>query len=338
MGRKIKIGGKDMKKVLLSMLVFIFSLCAIPLFAGGSGVYPNGAEGFLVGAVPPPGFYGVNYLAMINAPKLKDNHGHDAKLPNGKDVLNHATIFAEVLRTIWISKYKLLGGFYGQHFFIPLLYSHFKFNGPVGPQHNSGYSDGYIPYLIYSPFLWAFHVPKWNFHYVFSLCDIYTPGMSDSDKFQANMHHNYWTFEPVFAFSYLPGPLEISFKFMYDFSTKEDHHPTPYGVKLDRRPGQEFHFDYNFSYAVSKKFRIGLGGYWYQQTTDDHYDGKGKLPRVLRKLIDNDENHHSKQFAIGPGIWMQVKKFFVTVRYQQTVYERNAPQLKNLWVKLIWRY
>ncbi len=327
-----------MKKILLSLLVFIFSLCAIPLFAGGSGVYPNGAEGFLVAAVPPPGFYGVNYFAMLNAPKLKDNRGNEARFPNGTRVLDHATIFADVLRTIWISKYKLLNGSYGQHLFIPLLYSHFKFNAPVGPKGESGYSDFYFPYFIYSPFILAHHFLGGKLHTVFSLPDIYTPGISDDDNFQANMHHNYWTFEPVFAVTYLPGPWEISLKFMYDFSTKEDDHPTPYGVKLDRTPGQEFHFDYNISYALNKKFRIGIGGFWYQQTTDDDYDGKGKLPAPLKQIIEKDEELHSKQLAIGPGVWFQIKRFFVTVRYQQTIYERNAPQLKNLWVKVIWRY
>ncbi len=327
-----------MKKIVVSMFIFMLSLSAIPLFAGGSGVYPNGAEGFLVGAVPPPGFYGVNYFAMLNATDLMNNRGDSAKLPNGKKVLDHATIWAEVLRTIWISKYKLLGGNYGQHFFIPLLATHFKFNGNVGPKGESGYSDFYFPYFIYSPFILANHWLKGKLHTVFSLVDIYTPGISDDDNFQANMHHNYWTFEPVFAFTYLPGPWEISMKFMYDWSTKENDHPTPYGVKLDRTPGQEFHFDYNISYAISKKFRLGIGGYWYQQTTDDDYDDKDKLPAPLKALIDKDEELHSKQFAIGPGVWFQIKRFFVTVRYQQTIYERNAPKLKNLWVKLIWRY
>ena len=336
-----------MKKFFISLVVLAFSLCSINLFAGGSQVYPNGAEGFLVAAVPPPGFYGVNYFAMLNATKLIDNRGNVARFPNGKRILDHATIWADVLRTIWISKYKLLNGNYGQHFFIPLLQEHFKFNVPVGPASKSGYSDFYIPYIIYSPFILAHHWLGGKLHTVFSLPDIYTPGMSDDDNF-ANFNHNYWTFEPVFAVTYLPGPWEISLKFMYDFSTKENDHPTPYGVKLDRTPGQEFHFDYNISYAVNKKFRIGFGGYWYQQTTDDDYDdiektvNNSNLPApakpVVINLIKNDEENHSKQFAIGPGVWFQVKKFFVTFRYQQTIYERNAPKLKNFWVKVIWRY
>ena len=326
-----------MKKLLISLFVLALSLCSVPLFAGGSGVYPNGAEGFLVGAVPPPGFYGVNYFAMINATDLTDNRGNIARFPNGKKILDHATIWAEVLRTIWISKYKILNGNYGQHLFIPLLQQHFKFNAPVGPDKESGYSDFFLPYIIYSPFVLAHHWLGGKLHTVLSLPDIYTPGMSDDDNL-ANPNHNYWTFEPVFAITYLPGPWEISFKFMYDFSTEENDHPTAYGYKLDRTPGQEFHFDYNFSYAVSKKFRIGIGGYWYQQTTDDDYDDKDKLPAPVRELIDKDEELHSKQFAIGPGVWFQVKKFFVTLRYQQTIYERNAPKTKNLWIKVIWKY
>ena len=321
-----------MRKILLSLLVFIFSLCTIPLFAGGSGVYPNGAEAFMIAAVPPPGFYGINYFAYLNLPDLTDDKG------NNMGVFNHGRVVAEVQRIIWISKYNLFGGSYGMHLFIPFLYKELDFNAPVGPKGESHQQDFNLPYLIYSPFIWAKHLMKGKLHIVFSLPDIYIPIGTHDDKNLAGVGINWWTFEPVFALTYLPGPWELSLKFMYDFSTKGDDYPTPYGLKFDRTPGQEFHFDYNIAYAINKKFKIGINGFWYQQTTDDDYDDKSKAPAPVQKLLKGDEESHSKAFAIGPGIWMNINKFFLTVRYQQTFYERNYPEMKNFWVKLIWRF
>ena len=42
---------------------------------GGGGAYPNGAEDFMAGALPPPGVYFKNYLTYYQASKLKDKIG-----------------------------------------------------------------------------------------------------------------------------------------------------------------------------------------------------------------------------------------------------------------------
>ncbi len=321
-----------MKKLIVRVVALFFIIGSTLLSAGGSGVYPNGAEGFLVGAAPPPGFYSINYFAYLNLPKLTDHKG------NEMGVFNHGRVVADVLRIIWINKYKLFGGYYGQHVFFPFLYKELDFNASVGPKGEKHHQDFNIPYIIYSPFLWTTHIMKGKFHIAVSLADIYIPTMNDDDNNLANVSINWWTFEPVFAFTYLPGPWEISFKFMYDFSTKGDDYPTPYGLKFDRKPGQEFHFDYNFSYAVNKKFRIGLSGFWYQQITDDDYDNIEKAPAPVQELVKGDEDHHSKAFAIGPGIWLNCNKFFLTLRYHQTFYERNYPEMNNFWLKIIWKF
>ncbi|WP_303700226.1 hypothetical protein [Flexistipes sinusarabici] len=45
--------------VAISLLTFFSSST---LYAGGGGSYPNGAEAFMSGAVPPPGLYFINYF------------------------------------------------------------------------------------------------------------------------------------------------------------------------------------------------------------------------------------------------------------------------------------
>ena len=55
------------------------AVLAGPAFAteGGGGAYPNGAEDFMAGALPPPGTYFKNYLVYYTASKFKDNNGND---------------------------------------------------------------------------------------------------------------------------------------------------------------------------------------------------------------------------------------------------------------------
>ncbi len=319
------------KAMMLSILAFL--LFPPTLFSGGSGVYPNGAEGFMIAVVPGPGNYIVNYMTHMYLRDLKDDHGHDV------DVFKHGFVCAEVLRGIHITKKKIFGGYYGMHLFIPVLKKKLNFDQTVGPDSQSHYNDFKVPYLIFSGFVWARNFPLWKgrMFVVLSLPDIYIPLYNEDNDNLANLGHNFWTFEPVFTFSYLTKKWEFSMKFMYDWSTEQDDSPTPYGLKLDRHPGQEFHFDYNISYAVTPKLRIGVGGFYYTQTSNDDYDIPKNTPAALKKLLHSDEDAHSEAFAIGPGILYAVKKnLFITLRYHQTVYERSFPEMRNVWLKLIW--
>ena len=80
------------------------------VFTSGSGSYPNGAEAFLAGIAPPPGFYFENYASNYHVNALKENARNDV------GVFNKLNVDAAVLRFVWISRFKILGGIYGQHF------------------------------------------------------------------------------------------------------------------------------------------------------------------------------------------------------------------------------
>lgn len=322
-------------KIFLCAMICIMFFGSVPLFAGGSGSYPNGAEGFLVGAAPPPGFYLESYTLNYGADTMEDNTGKHI------GAFDKVSVWAEVFRFIWISKKQILGGNYGQHIFLPFLDIDLDFKVPVGPKKNGAggkhYSDFHMPYIIYSPFVWTFHKMGGKLHYVFSLVDVYIPTGDQDDDNMATVSHNFWTFEPVFAVTYFPTKnWAMSFKFMYDWSTKQDDAPTVYGFNVDRTPGQEFHFDYNFSYAFSPNFRFGVGGYVYTQTTDDDYDIKSSLPAPVQQLLKEDEGHHTAKIAIGPGLWFHYKKLFMTLKVQPEVYVRNGTKGVNSWLKLIY--
>ncbi len=318
-------------KIFFGIFAIVFLFNALPLFAGGGGSYPNGAEGFLVGAAPPPGFYAESYTFNYSADTMKDDTGKHI------GAFDKVSVWAEVFRFIWISKHQILGGNYGQHLFLPFLNVNLDFKVPLGPKGKSHYSDFNLPYIIYSPFVWTFHKLAGKLHFVFSLVDVYIPTNNQEDKNMATISHNFWTFEPVFAVTYFPSKnWALSLKLMYDFNTKQDDAPTVYGVNVDRTPGQEFHFDYNISYAFTKTFRVGLGGYVYMQTTDDDYDIKATIPAPVQKLLKKDERHHTRKIAIGPGIWFNHKNIFMTLRIQPEVYVRNGTKGVASWLKIIY--
>ncbi len=54
----------------LGCLLAVGLACQAFATEGGGGAYPNGAEGFMAGAVPPPGNYVINYALYLHGDRL----------------------------------------------------------------------------------------------------------------------------------------------------------------------------------------------------------------------------------------------------------------------------
>ncbi len=334
-------------KQAVNFLVFLILAAVLVLLpglqqsshAGGGRQYPNGAEAFMVGAMPPPGITMINYAYYGHADTVKDNDGDD------NDLFDNGDIYADIIRIIWISKMKVLGANYGQHFFFGVLGADLDFNSPVGSELKSSYSDFNLLYGIWSPVLLGWHLMEGRLHVATSLCDIYIPFYNEDDGNLASAGRNFWTFEPVLAITYLPTPTtEFSIKFMYDFNTKQDDYEPGPPASVDRTPGQEFHFDFNAAYAVTDNLKIGINGYYYQQTTDDDYDDihySDKVPPVahaaIKEALDKEERHITRAIGLGPGImYMHNRNFMATLRYQEELAVRNKADMRQVWFKLIY--
>ncbi|HYH21766.1 MAG TPA: transporter [Azospirillum sp.] len=260
--------------------------------------YPNGAEGFMAGAVPPPGTYFINYLTHYNAGRLNDNSGKQIPV----NFRLNAT--AEVGRLLYVSNIQILGGNLGAHILVPLV----NLNYDVGPfsVHQFGLGD-----ITIDPFILSWH---WkNFHLATGLDIILPTGRYDRNK-PINIGANYWGIEPLVAGTYMTdGGFEVSAKLMYAFNTKNND--TSY------RSGQAFHMDYMVAQHYDA-WTVGLGGYWFQQTTDDDLRGVN---------IGN----RGSAFAIGPAVKYDFKGVSVIGKWQHEFVTHNRPQGDNLWVKLI---
>ncbi len=319
------------RKILLLIFAAFLMTFSSQAMAGGGQSYPNGAEAFMAGAAPPPGFYFLDYMYYYHADTMKDDSGDDI------DAFDDVSVFANVFRFLWMTDKQILGGNYGMHAFVPILDVDLDFNVPAGPGAKNSYSDTSVPYVIYSPFLLAWHLQEGKLHIVTSLADIYIPTGQD-DGNMAAVGHNFWTIEPVLGITYMLNEWEFSAKFMYDFNTTQDDYATVYGFEVDRDPGQEFHFDYSVSYALSPSFRLGVNGYYYTQTTDDSYDIDASVPGVVQALLKDDEGNHSKVLSVGPGIWYNHKNMFFSLRNQWEMAAKNKTEGYNLWAKFTYAF
>jgi hypothetical protein len=277
-----------------------------PAFAteGGGGAYPNGAEDFMVGALPPPGTYFKNYLTYYTASKLKDNNGNDVPV----DFKLKAA--ADVLRFIHVTDYKILGANWAVHAFIPLAYQ----DVTVGSMSDDRFGLGDI---IIDPIILGWHFP--NFHITAGL-DIYIPTGNYDQTHLANTGRNYWTFEPVLGMTYLSdGGFEISAKLMYDFNT--ENNDTNY------QSGQEFHVDYTVGYHIGKQWAVGIGGYYYVQTTDDKDNG-----------VTTANGSKGQVYAIGPQAQYNYKNMSFTLKWQYEFEAKNKPEGDKFWFNFVYAF
>ncbi|HOJ31109.1 MAG TPA: transporter [bacterium] len=291
-----------MKRILMT-LVTVLCLFAGFSFAteGGGGAYPNGAEDFMAGAVPPPGFYYIHYSVGYFSDTFRDSHGKSS-VPDFK-----LTVFGNVSRLIYVSDKKILGGNWGMHILVPLMNVDVK--TPAGKDSKFGLGDIFI-----DPCIISWHSK--NVHTSAGIDIIVPTGAYDKNDI-ANIGRNYWTIEPVFAFTYLSdNGWDISGKLMYDINFEND--------ATDYRSGQEFHCDYTVAKRINNRWTLGVGGYYYAQITDDKQNG-----------VKVGDGNKGKVFAIGPQVKYDAGKMSFILKYQKEMSVENKPEGNKIWLKVV---
>ncbi|HPU78804.1 transporter [Accumulibacter sp.] len=254
-------------------------LLAVPALLAGTPVlakegpdqYPNGSENFMAGALPPPGNYFINYLGYYQG-DYRDNDGH--KVPG----LNVSATF-DALRFIHVTNQKVFGGDWAVHAIVPLVSQsmHTPFPG-IGNGSVFGLGD-----IVIDPLIIGWHFPP-DWHLTLGI-DIYLPtGKYSKSNPTDSIGANYYSFEPIFAFTYLnQSGFEASAKLMYNLKTKN--------LDTDYQSGNEFHMDYLIGQHLGP-WAVGLAGYYLRQTTDDQVNGQKVGPDGWRGQV----------FAYGPAI------------------------------------
>jgi hypothetical protein len=267
---------------------------------GGASTYPMGAENYMSGAMPPPGLYAQFYVGHYEADSLRDNSGH--KVP--VDFRVQANSISP--RLIWVTDQTVLGGSLAFHTIVPLVDLKVDLNGES--QRKQGVGD-----IIFGPAL-GYHLSD-KLHILFAF-DTLAPTGGYNRHDLTNIGRNYWGFEPVFDLSYVdPDGLNIDAKTIYDINLK--NHDTDY------RSGQELHVDYAVGWGLGNGWVVGVGGYAYQQTTNDKQYG------------ETIEDNKGRAFAIGPSVkYTSNKGWFLTAKWEQETAVRNRAQGDAYWMKL----
>lgn len=267
---------------------------------GGGSVYPFGAENFLTGVLPPPGFYSLFYGQVYSANKVRGNDGQDASPPDFSLKAN-----ALVSRFVWVTPQKALGGDVLLSAIVPLVNLHVSAAGRS--QTRTGLGD----ITLSSGIGWHFSE---RFHVIGAL-DVFAPTGGYSKSNLANIGRNYWSYGPVVAASWVdPKGLNADVKVGYLFNQK--NRSTAY------TSGNELYADYSLGWSVSPEWALGVGGYATVQTTDDKQGGQ---------TISGSRH---RAFAVGPSIkYASSKGWFVTAKWQQEMAVRNGPQGHAFWIR-----
>lgn len=263
---------------------------------GGGGAYANGAESFMTGALPPPGFYALSYNQYYTAGEFKN----DAPPFADFDLTVAATIF----RAVYVTDVSILGGTWAMHAFLPFA----KVDVDMGPASDSASGLGDI---IIDPFIVGWHFGE--FHLITGL-DIYLPTGAYDKNDLANVGRNYTTFTPVLAATWLNAEgYEASFKLMYDINTEN--------TATDYTSGDELHADF----ILAKHWgplAVGLGGYAYKQVTGD--SGAGAVLGDFK----------GQAVGLGPQLSYGAGNLQVTAKYQSEFAVENKPEGDKFWLNL----
>lgn len=294
-----------MSNIILRLLPWIMlsSTCIANLAwatEGGGSNYSHGTENSFVGYMPAPGGYAMLYGSHERLDSLRDQQGDRIDLP--------FKVTADVLapRAVWVTDQQLFGGQLAWHAVLPLVTVDAKIADQS--QRDSGIGD-----IVVGTGLGYHYSP--SVHYAFGLDVTLPTGAYDKNNL-VNVGRNYWSIEPVFAVSYIQSKgLNADMKLMYDFNLKNKD--------TNYRSGQELHMDYSVGYAFGNGWQFGVGGYVYQQMTDDRV---ANTTLVRRK---------GQAMAIGPSIsYHNARGFLMTLKLQKDYAVENRAAGNALKLKL----
>jgi hypothetical protein len=276
----------------------------------GGDQYPNGAENWFAGAIPPPGAYYLNYFGYY-AGELKNAAGAKVML-NGTTPSVDATFNA--LRFLEMTHLRILGGEFGVHAIVPLVYQSMDMNGRNGI---AGVGDTTL-----DPFILGWHRTQWH---AAAAIDIDLPtGSYNQDDPRVSIGAHYYSFEPLVAISYMPKTgWEVSTKLMYNVKTTNP--------STNYHSGQEFHMDY----VAGRHFgdwMLGGSGYALKQVTGDAVDGQ----TVPAEPGMWDAGRRGQVLAVGPsvGYTNRIHMTFIA-QWQHETLVRNRFGGDKLWFKMI---
>lgn len=275
----------------------ILLLCAFMALAGLAQAqtkahYPAGAEGIKGPQLPPPGFYLRDYNYIYFANEFTDG-------PPAFDIL----AYVQVPRLVWITKHKLLGGFYGMDVIVPFAYQSLDMSVPDEMEFSG--SDFSLGDIFVEPITISWHEQKFDAAVGYGF---WAPSGDFSPMDPVSPGKGFWTQMFTGGVTYYPDAAKtwsLSALNRYEFSQENGN-----GFK----PGQYWTLDWGIGKSVTKTFEVGLAGYHQTAITSANNDASG------------DMKDHAT--ALGPEVTYAFpnKVFFLSARYLFEVNAKNRPE------------
>ncbi|MGI3448979.1 SphA family protein [Citrobacter arsenatis] len=287
-----------MKRILPGVAFLLAAPSVVATEGNGPGIYPDGLENYMSGALPAEGLHVLLYGGSARYDHVRDNKGHDISGPGFSMNVN---ILAP--RIIWVTEQHLLGGQLAFHSILPLL-------DVTAKSYGRKYTSQGLGDITLGSAL-GFH-PSRDLHFVLGV-DVFAP-TGDYDQYDpSSLGRNYWAVQPVWAISYIPQKgVNADIKMMYDFNFRNE--------ETNTRSGQAFHADYAVGWAVGNGWVVGIGGYAFMQTTND--DGP------------NSASAKAQAFSIGPSVrYANDRGWLLTLKWQKERDVRNRPEGSQLYLK-----
>ncbi len=269
----------------------------------GGGVYPAGVETVMTGIQPHPGETQIYEYTLFYAANRFDDSKGKSSVPEFK-----LRAFANAFKITHNWGIRFLGGNIESQIGVPFVYEQLH----VGP---GKFTRMDVDNVNMIPF--NLNYSKGNLHWYYEE-DIFSPGGGYSKSAVLNVGQHNLATAPVAGFTYLPkkGKAEISSRFAYVFNgyDKETHYHS----------GNQFLWEYNTDYKISKKMAAGFNGYFLQQTTNDYLNGS-----VFQG------GFRGRDLALGPQLRFPLRKHGgFAMKYYRDTLTQNQPRGNAFWFQI----
>jgi hypothetical protein len=281
--------------VSLASTCSLTALLALPsvLQAQPTAHYPPGIHGINAGTLPPPGLYLRDYNLFYTSDHLNGPTG-DRTGPANFD----AFTYANIIRPIWITDVKILGGYLGADVVVPLVYRSLR----AGTFDDNSFNLG--DFLAEATLSW--HLKQFDF------CigaGEWMPTGESAPKPTTRAGLGFWTTMFTFGGTWFIDPdrtWSLSALNRYEINNTEqpDTHTTT---------GNAWTIEWGLGKAFNKSISAGVVGYYQAKVTGD----TGMNPQPLNRVA-----------AIGPefDLGFPAQKLLLQLRYDYEFLSDNRAQ------------
>ena len=151
-----------------------------------------------------------------------------------------------------------------------------------------------------------------------------------SASHQINPGSNFFSFEPYWAGTlFLGEKTAASFRTHYLWNAQNNNPSAILGANVkNTRAGEAFHANFTLDHEIiEKKLRVGLNGYWLQQTTNAEANG-ASVPNTRERVV-----------GIGPGFLLSFsERSHLFFNYFWEMGAENRPEGNRLTLRYVHKF